>query len=220
MNGKLVYTIVPPAPRVRAVQDEWGLFDPNQAGLKAAFRAVRALNTPAADDDALASRDSDGAAELTTRDAMPETEVRDDGRPQVPVLDRVPQLETRDSRPNHSTVRQGVSELTVRESAPVQNLRDRARLVSSAPSPRVDEADDMPVSEPQPRAAKTADRGAVYTLEFPTQCPQCGKEIGTVRVSRLLRTQVSFTSTLPRKGYIIVCPECDGILSAELSGLI
>jgi hypothetical protein len=36
----------------------------------------------------------------------------------------------------------------------------------------------------------------------------------------LVRTQVSFTSTLPRKGYIIVCPECDGILWAELSGLI
>ena len=44
MNGKSVYTIVPPSPRGRAVQDEWGLFDPNQAGLKAAFRAVRALN--------------------------------------------------------------------------------------------------------------------------------------------------------------------------------
>jgi hypothetical protein len=44
--------------------------------------------------------------------------------------------------------------------------------------------------------------------------------ISTVRVSRLLRTQVSFTSTLPRKGYIIVCPECDGMLSAELSGLV
>ncbi len=70
------------------------------------------------------------------------------------------------------------------------------------------------------RRHKHADRGAVYTLEFPTRCPQCCSEIGVVRVSRLLRSQVSFTSTLPRKGYIIVCPECDGILSAELSGLI
>ena len=68
--------------------------------------------------------------------------------------------------------------------------------------------------------SKPVEKGAVYSLEFPSQCPLCCKEIRTVRVSRLLRTQVSFTSTLPRKGYIIVCPECDGILSAELSGLI
>ena len=57
-----------------------------------------------------------------------------------------------------------------------------------------------------PTARQAAERGAVYSLEFPTRCPQCCTEISTVRVSRLLRTQVSFTSTLPRKGYIIVCP--------------
>ena len=62
--------------------------------------------------------------------------------------------------------------------------------------------------------------GAVYMLEFPTRCPQCSVLIRTFRVFRLVRTQVSFTSTLPRKGYVIVCPECDGLLSTELSGLI
>ena len=41
-----------------------------------------------------------------------------------------------------------------------------------------------------------------------------------LKVFRLLRTQVSFTSTLPRKGYAIVCPECDGLISADLSGLL
>lgn len=41
-----------------------------------------------------------------------------------------------------------------------------------------------------------------------------------MRVLRVLRTQVSFTSTLPRKGYVIVRPECDRLLSAELSGLV
>ena len=66
----------------------------------------------------------------------------------------------------------------------------------------------------------TAEQGAIYTLEFSTRCPHCNKQIKTLRVSRLLRTHVSFTSTLPRKGYVIVCPECDGMLSAELSGLI
>ena len=79
---------------------------------------------------------------------------------------------------------------------------------------------DLTEPEPPRRRAKHPERGAVYSLEFPTQCPQCCSEITTVRVSRLLRTQVSFTSTLPRKGYIIVCPECEGILSAELSGLV
>ena len=39
-------------------------------------------------------------------------------------------------------------------------------------------------------------------------------------VFRLLRAQVSFTSTLPRKGYVIVCPECEKPISSELSGLI
>ena len=62
--------------------------------------------------------------------------------------------------------------------------------------------------------------GALYTLESPARCPECEKEIRTFRVLRVLRTQVSFTSTLPRKGYVIVCPECERLLSAELSGLV
>jgi hypothetical protein len=82
----------------------------------------------------------------------------------------------------------------------------------------------MPEPTPPPAPAHhlrtTAERGAIYTLEFSTRCPHCSKQINSVRVSRLLRTHVSFTSTLPRKGYVIVCPECDGMLSAELSGLI
>jgi len=62
--------------------------------------------------------------------------------------------------------------------------------------------------------------GALYTLESPARCPECEQEIRSIRVLRVLRTQVSFTSTLPRKGYVIVCPECERVLSAELSGLI
>jgi hypothetical protein len=130
MNGKSAGSIQQPPQAVRPVQDEWGIYDPNQAGLKATFRAMNALSAP---------------------------------------VDNPPPP------------------------------RVRAEALAPAPS---------------------AERGAVYALEFPTQCPQCATKIGTVRVSRLLRTHVSFTSTLPRKGYIIVCPECDGILSAELSGLI
>ena len=62
--------------------------------------------------------------------------------------------------------------------------------------------------------------GAQYSLEFPVVCPHCEEHITTFRVFRLLRTQVSFTSTLPRKGYVIVCPECERPISSELSGLI
>ena len=62
--------------------------------------------------------------------------------------------------------------------------------------------------------------GAIYSLEFPVLCPHCAMEISTFRVFRLLRSQVSFTSTLPRKGYVIVCPECERPISSELSGLI
>jgi hypothetical protein len=35
-----------------------------------------------------------------------------------------------------------------------------------------------------------------------------------------MRTQVSFTSTLPRKAYVIACPACRRLLSAGLSGLL
>lgn len=62
--------------------------------------------------------------------------------------------------------------------------------------------------------------GAVYTVEAPVVCPHCEAEVRAFRVLRLLRTHVSFTSTLPRKGYVITCPECRRLLSAELSGLV
>jgi hypothetical protein len=62
--------------------------------------------------------------------------------------------------------------------------------------------------------------GAVYTLESPAQCPECNTEINTIHVIRVMRTQVSFTSTLPRKAYVIACPECRRLLSAGLSGLL
>ena len=62
--------------------------------------------------------------------------------------------------------------------------------------------------------------GALYSLEFPVRCPHCHQEVRAFKVFRLLRQQVSFTSTLPRKGYVIVCSECEGPISSELSGLI
>ena len=61
--------------------------------------------------------------------------------------------------------------------------------------------------------------GAVYTLELPARCPYCLVQIRTVRVLKLKRTQVAFTSTVPRGGRVIICPECSRILSAELAAL-
>ena len=97
--------------------------------------------------------------------------------------------------------------------AVMEALRDRGTADIPAPV------------EPPPTPAPAAPRnqnsdGALYTLESPVHCPQCENEIRTFRVLRVIRTQASFTSTLPRKGYVVVCPECDRILSAELSGLV
>ncbi len=57
---------------------------------------------------------------------------------------------------------------------------------------------------------------AEYQLESPVRCPSCQAQISTLRVVRLLRLQVNFTSTLPRRGRSMICPACSVILSAEL----
>lgn len=59
---------------------------------------------------------------------------------------------------------------------------------------------------------------AEYALEFPLSCSHCEDTISTVQVVRLVRTRVNFVSFLPRRGYVIVCPLCHHILSAELGG--
>lgn len=58
---------------------------------------------------------------------------------------------------------------------------------------------------------------AEYSLETVLTCHHCRQELRSVSVVRLLRTRVDFVSTLPRRGHIIVCPLCKGILSAALS---
>ena len=61
---------------------------------------------------------------------------------------------------------------------------------------------------------------AVYSLQLPARCPHCREPIRTLRALRLSRTQVTFTSTLPRGGRALICPLCERIISAELSGLL
>ena len=61
--------------------------------------------------------------------------------------------------------------------------------------------------------------GATYTLELPARCPHCKELVRNLRVLRLKRTQVSFTSPLPRGGRAIVCEACQAIISADVSTL-
>lgn len=61
------------------------------------------------------------------------------------------------------------------------------------------------------------DSEAEYELEYPAVCPACHGTIGTIKVVRALRTRVNFTSTLPRHGRVIICPNCRTILSAALT---
>lgn len=61
---------------------------------------------------------------------------------------------------------------------------------------------------------------ATYDLELPARCPQCREPIRTLKVVKLTRSKVAFTSTLPRGGRAIVCPQCECMVSVEISGLI
>ena len=58
---------------------------------------------------------------------------------------------------------------------------------------------------------------AEYTLETPVRCPACGERIAALKAVRLVRAQVNFTSTLPRRGRVIACPHCLAIVPAELT---
>lgn len=60
---------------------------------------------------------------------------------------------------------------------------------------------------------------AEYLLETPLKCPRCQQEMSSVQVIRLIRDRVNFVSTLPRRGHVIICPLCKGIISADLGGI-
>jgi hypothetical protein len=80
--------------------------------------------------------------------------------------------------------------------------------------------DDAPHAAAAPQLEESLDvrdSDAEYTMEYPAVCPVCGRSITTVKVVRLLRTRVNFTSTLPRHGRVVICPACRTILSAALS---
>lgn len=61
---------------------------------------------------------------------------------------------------------------------------------------------------------------AEYALESPSNCPSCNSSVRTLHVVRLLRTKVNFTSSLPRRGYAVVCPVCHTIVPAAIGGIL
>jgi hypothetical protein len=57
---------------------------------------------------------------------------------------------------------------------------------------------------------------AEYTLESPVRCSSCGEFVEKVHVVRLLRTRVNFTSSLPRRGCVVICPSCRTMVPAAV----
>ena len=103
-----------------------------------------------------------------------------------------------------------------------QTLVERVRTIVSpterkVPVPVPVEPDSIASPMAASMDAPAANSDAVYRLESSARCPQCGETISTLRAVRLLRTQVNFTSTLPRRGRIITCPCCFSIVPAELT---
>ena len=97
----------------------------------------------------------------------------------------------------------------------------------------------MPVNEPQPPPKDDPDDEmyvisagedaeipakwqtvATYDLELPARCPHCRNPIRTLRIIKLSRSKVPFTSTLPRAGRAIVCPQCECIVSVAIAGML
>lgn len=96
-------------------------------------------------------------------------------------------------------------------------LRQVLRRVLAVNPDTVSMPDDPsrpPVELPPSRESQTE---AEYTLETPVRCPACGERISILKAVRLVRAQVNFTSTLPRRGRVIVCPHCLAIVPAELT---
>jgi hypothetical protein len=84
--------------------------------------------------------------------------------------------------------------------------------------------DARPVFEadaPPTRGARV-DNGAEaeFVLEATAVCPHCLEDIERVQIVRMLRMKVNFVSSLPRRGQLLVCPNCRIALAGALGGLI
>jgi hypothetical protein len=61
---------------------------------------------------------------------------------------------------------------------------------------------------------------AEYMVEASVKCPHCAALVESLQVVRLLRARVNFTSVLPRRGCVMVCPACRSVLSGHLGSNI
>jgi DNA-binding LytR/AlgR family response regulator len=97
-----------------------------------------------------------------------------------------------------------------------KQLRDAVRRAMTALEEMPGVADPLPstITELQTALGKI---DAEYSLECPVRCPACGDTVSSLKAVRLLRAHVNFTSTLPRRGRLVVCPSCLAIVPAELS---
>jgi DNA-binding response OmpR family regulator len=100
---------------------------------------------------------------------------------------------------------------------PRQQLLAAVRRAMGTEEPGSQDSVDAPsLTELQSQLEKMA---AEYSLEYPVRCPSCGDTISSLKAVRLLRAHVNFTSTLPRRGRLVVCPNCLAVLPAELGNL-
>ena len=65
--------------------------------------------------------------------------------------------------------------------------------------------------------AQGVEAEAEYMLESSVKCASCGETLNHLVVIRLLRVKVNFTSSLPRRGYVVACPGCHALVSASVS---
>lgn len=82
---------------------------------------------------------------------------------------------------------------------------------------------DYGIVSPNPAAAAKEEADEIeaeYALEAPATCPSCSTTVASVQVVRLLRTRVNFTSSLPRRGYAVVCPTCRTFIPAAIGGIL
>jgi CheY-like chemotaxis protein len=98
-----------------------------------------------------------------------------------------------------------------------KQLLDAVRRAMAAGETDAFEASDMPPSTFSELQAQLENIDAEYSLECPVRCPACGVTVSSLKAVRLLRTHVNFTSTMPRRGRVVVCPNCLAVVPAELS---
>jgi hypothetical protein len=224
MNANSLFKSTVVSEPDRPAQDEWGIFDPQQAGTAAVARTLREDPAPAASSAprVAAKTDSSRHCRFCTETLLPgarqcplclrEVGSRLPETPEKPMAARVPTPPLAGPTPLAATTPLAGA-MSMPDSSPLSRpmpVSDMTPLSGNAPFPGLA---SVPRREQVPF-------GAVYTLETPAVCPECDKEIGSIQVLRVLRTQVSFTSTLPRKAYVIACPECRRLLSAGVSGIL